>query len=207
MNQLCKFGLLIFAFVVMSGCASMSAQECQTADWHTIGYEDGARGLSADAIGRHRKACAKSGITANFGAYEEGRQQGVRQYCRPANGYQMGRKGGNYNGVCPLDMEDEFVIAFNEGRELYDLENNVRTVERDLRRVEKQIDDAEDELKGIERALISPESNTEDRVRLLGEAKELAGEVGELENQRDHLIYELGASKERLQEYLSARSL
>ncbi len=207
MNQICKIGVLVVAFGALAGCASMSAEECMTADWYTIGYEDGARGQTADAIGRHRKACAKSGITADFRSYEEGRSQGVRQYCKPNKGYDLGRRGNAYNGVCPADLEDEFLIAYNEGRELFALENDVRTIERDLRRVENQIADAEDDLKGIEKQLISPDANTEDRVRLLGDAKDLAGEIGELENHRDHLIYELGASKERLQEYLSARSL
>ena len=30
--------------VVMSGCASMSGEECMATDWSAVGFEDGARG-------------------------------------------------------------------------------------------------------------------------------------------------------------------
>ncbi len=206
MNRVCKITVIVAGFAFMTGCASMSSEECLTADWYTIGFEDGARGQTAEAIGPRRKACAKAGVTADFSRYEEGRQQGLRQFCQPARAYEVGRRGGNYAGVCPSDLEDEFVIAYNEGRELYVLENAVRTVENKLRRIENQIDRHEDDLKSIEKRLISPEANTEERVAMLSEAKDLAGKIGELENERDNLMYELGVRRERLEEYLSVRS-
>src|SRR5262245_18372320 len=89
----CARALLIGAATVLAaawlgGCASrgMAKEECVSADWQTIGYEDGLRGLPPDRIGAHRVACAKYQVSPNLVAYTEGRQLGLREYCQPKNG-------------------------------------------------------------------------------------------------------------------------
>ena len=57
MNTL-RTGLLLLVAMSFAACASMSEDECRTADWRTIGYEDGAAGASATALGHRREACA-----------------------------------------------------------------------------------------------------------------------------------------------------
>ena len=89
--RLIRIGFLLAAVGVVSGCSTMSADECVTADWRTIGYEDGAKGREASAISRHRKACAKHGVTANFDAYEEGRHEGLRDQPGTASSNLSGR--------------------------------------------------------------------------------------------------------------------
>ncbi|MFT6389617.1 MAG: hypothetical protein ACJAUP_003010 [Cellvibrionaceae bacterium] len=69
----------------------MNKNECLTAGWRAIGYEDGSRGLSTDRFGKHRKACLKHAITADFDAYRSGHQQGVRSYCKTETGYNLGK--------------------------------------------------------------------------------------------------------------------
>ena len=59
-----RIGFLLVVLGAIAGCSTMSADECVTADWRTIGYEDGAAGREVSAISRHRKACAKHGVTA-----------------------------------------------------------------------------------------------------------------------------------------------
>ena len=66
--------------LVMSGCASMSGDECMATDWSAVGFEDGARGYTTERFAKHRKACAKHGITADFNAYQNGREQGLVEY-------------------------------------------------------------------------------------------------------------------------------
>ena len=67
------------AVLALSGCASMSSEECVATDWWAVGHEDGARGYTSERFSRHRTACAKHGITADFGAYKEGREQGLQR--------------------------------------------------------------------------------------------------------------------------------
>ena len=63
----------------LSGCATLTVEECQQADWQTIGYRDGKAGQDVDYILKHNKACAKSNITPNKVLWEQGRQQGLTQ--------------------------------------------------------------------------------------------------------------------------------
>ena len=71
----------------------MSEQECAATDWRTVGYEDGVAGRSGDNIGQHRKACAKHGVSPDLTLYQAGRNDGLREYCQPANGFRAGADG------------------------------------------------------------------------------------------------------------------
>ena len=110
------FILLALGVPVMTGCATMSKSECNTADWRTIGYEDGSAGYSAERMAQHRKACADHGVRLALDDYQDGRQQGLREYCQPQNAYRVGAYGGNYRGVCPADLEPAFMAAYESGR-------------------------------------------------------------------------------------------
>src|SRR5690242_16916844 len=101
--------LVLLVALATSGCSTMSKDECLAVNWRTVGYEDGVAGYSGDRISQHRKACAKYGVQTDLGQYQDGRAQGLREYCKPSNGYRIGSLGGSYGGVCPADMEDNFV--------------------------------------------------------------------------------------------------
>lgn len=191
----------VVSALALSGCASMSAEECVTADWRTIGFEDGARGMTPDSIARHRKACAKAGVTADQAAYERGRQDGLGEFCRPQRGYDFGRAGGHYAGVCPRDLEDEFVLAYEDGRRYYDLEQGVRSTERELGRIDSELQSARDDLASGEAQLIDGGGSVEERSRIVTDNRELAQRIGELENARAALLVELGERREALRHY------
>lgn len=193
--------LAALAALVLSGCASMSAEECMTADWRTIGFEDGAKGLPAASIARHRKACAKAGVTADQRAYEAGRQDGLVEFCRPTQGYEYGRRGGHYQGVCPADLEDAFLQAYEDGRHYYELEQGVRNTERELSRVERELDKLADDLAAGEAKLIEGGGTAEERAKIVDNNREIATEIGELENARAGLLIELGERRAHLQQY------
>src|SRR5215475_10016900 len=95
--------------LVLGGCASMSKDECLTVDWRTVGYEDGVAGFPGDRIAEHRKDCAKYGGSTSLELYQQGRAQGLQEYCQPANGYNIGVRGGGYAGVCPANLEPAFL--------------------------------------------------------------------------------------------------
>ncbi len=165
----------------LSGCATMSGDECLTSDWAAIGYEDGAQGYTTERLGQRRKACAKHGVTPDFVAYRDGREQGLVEYCQPGRGFDIGVNGGRYNGVCSVDLEADFLDAYNAGYHLYALRSNVnRTTsainakENELERIRKTIRDKEAEL-------IDGETPTADRILLLADLKELSERTGQLE--------------------------
>jgi hypothetical protein len=110
----------------------MNRAECLTVDWQTVGYEDGAAGRSGDRIERHRKACAEHGVTPDLQAYQAGRDQGLREFCQPQNGYRLGERGGDYAGSCPADLADEFELAWRDGLELFQLRTRVARAANDI---------------------------------------------------------------------------
>jgi Protein of unknown function (DUF2799) len=123
----------------LSGCASLSENECQTADWESIGYRDGSRGYDAGRIVHHAEACAEYNIKADRELYEEGRVRGLELFCTSANGLRIGRQGSAYTGVCPLSLEQEFVRGYELGRELHALDSHMQQLQSEVQRVQAEL--------------------------------------------------------------------
>lgn len=157
--------------LALGGCASMSADECLSADWRTVGYEDGQQG-SLGRIGDYRKDCSKVGITPDLDAYEQGRTEGLRRYCVPRRGFDVGSSGGRYQGQCPADLEAGFVEALEDGRTLYGFTQEVERLESLINDVERDLDDDEDTLRELEQTLIDAPGDAENRRRLLEDIKD-----------------------------------
>src|ERR1044072_8358991 len=103
----------------LAGCSSMSANECVATDWRTVGYEDGAAGYSGNHIGKYRKACGKHGLAPDLAQYQSGRDAGLREFCKPMNGFRVGASGSGYGGVCPTGLDAPFLEAYESGRQLH----------------------------------------------------------------------------------------
>ena len=195
MNSRLAGFLSIAVMLGLSGCASMSADECTMSDWRTIGFEDGAQGYTADRLGNHRKACAKHGVAPDFDAYQTGRSEGLRQYCQPSRGFNLGAGGGRYNGVCPGDMEPDFVDAFNTGHQLYNLRSSVNSANYQISAKRSELERSEKRVIEAELLLIARDTTTEERILLLAELKDLSERTGQLEAEiveltEDRVIYE-----------------
>lgn len=92
--------VLIVSLSLLAACSSLSRDECLTADWETIGFEDGANGQPRQRIGEHRKACASHGITPDREAYDAGYAEGIATFCTFDRGEQAGRSGQQPMAVC-----------------------------------------------------------------------------------------------------------
>ncbi|MDH3613793.1 MAG: DUF2799 domain-containing protein [Gammaproteobacteria bacterium] len=187
--------------VGLSGCASMNADECATSDWTAVGYEDGSRGYTTERFGSHRKACAKHGITADFQAYQRGRDQGLVEFCQPGRGFNFGANGGHYNGVCAADMEPEFLEAYRAGHKLYSLRANVSSANSQIYAREAELEAAENRITAAELALISEQTTTDERIALLVELKDLSERTGQLESEIKQLIADRARYEQDLQYY------
>jgi hypothetical protein len=186
---------LIAVAVALGGCTTMNQNECMAVDWRTIGYEDGANGYSGDHIAQHRRACAKYGVTPDLNLYQAGRAQGLREYCRPQNGYEVGARGGSYNGSCPADMQDGFVDAYQSGRQLYMLTSRVANTANRIEAAHRELDQVEHEIIASSVVVVSDKSSSEDRAHGLVDTQQLAEKAGRLkteiaELERNKLRYE-----------------
>lgn len=193
--------LLAAVLLGLSGCATMSGDECAISDWAAIGYEDGSRGYTTDHFASRRKACAKHGITADFGAYQTGRAEGLVEFCQPSRGYNLGVSGGRYNGVCDVAMEEEFLDAYRVGNQLYVLRANVNNANSRIYAKERELERVHNDIRTKEASLISDETTIQDRVLLIADLKELSERTGELENEIEVLVQDRSRYEYELADY------
>ena len=201
MNRQLKTVFLALAIAGLSGCATMSGDECLTSDWEAIGYEDGARGYTSEQLGARRKACAKHGVTPDFAAYQRGREQGLAEYCQPGRGFNVGSSGGRYYGVCSAHNEADFLDAYNAGHHLYALRSNVNRATNAINARERELDRIRDDMSTKEAALISDETTAEERVVLLLDLKDLSERTGQLEAEIRDLYDERARHQVELDNY------
>jgi hypothetical protein len=187
--------------LTLGGCASMSEQECLVSDWRTVGFEDGAAGRPVETIGNYRESCAKHGVAPDLASYRTGHEEGLASFCQPNRGFEVGRRGGTYRGVCPSTLEAGFLDGYNEGRHLYTLESAVRGLTSRIAQSNKTLDGLKKEITSKEAALISDDTTAEQRVTLLAETKELARRQGELEAQILELERQRVAATQELNQY------
>ncbi len=193
--------LVLMALTAMQGCAAMSQEECETGDWYAIGYEDGAQGRNAERIGKYRKACADHNITPDLGAYQDGRKEGLREFCQPQTGFAAGRRGYSYSGICPADLEPAFVAAYQEGRHLYSLRTQVNDTTRRLALRKDELHELEEDMVHVAAALIDDGTTYEERAILLLDAKDMAHRQGELEYEILNLERDQAVFQDRLANY------
>jgi hypothetical protein len=166
--------------LALAGCSSMSEKECLATDWQAVGYEHGVRGYSGDSIAATRRACAEHGVRTDLEGYRTGREQGLREYCRPANGYEVGVNGGRYAGVCPASLEASFLRSYEAGRELYVLQARVWSVEAELQSRRAELAAAEHGVAGAAVAAVEGRNGNPERVAAVLDATQLAERVGRL---------------------------
>jgi len=188
------------------GCAGMSQQACLSSDWRTVGFEDGTQGRSEGNIANYQRQCAEHGVQPNLDAYREGHAQGVEVYCRAGNGFEAGHSGAVYQGVCPKNLEPEFLANYNSGRRLYEFESAVRNIDAQIASNNYEQERIRGELTSIAAAMISKDTKPEDRVLMVSRSAELGRRYGELTNATQSLTAERAVKDRELHDYQQTMS-
>ncbi len=186
---------------LLSGCASLSKEECQSADWFVIGLEDGSAGKSLETIGQHRKACAKIAVTPDFSEYERGHTRGLARYCTAENGFMVGRDGGQLTSVC-ANLPGDFLQGFHAGKSRHEAQQQLATVSALLTQQEQRLGEIDGDIRQLEAALISPESTSRERRQYLQSLRSLQDEKAAVESERDLLGQDLSAMRYQLDELI-----
>jgi hypothetical protein len=141
----------LFALVSLSACESLkrviggeglasikrirnpavSGDPCGHADWFEVGRVDGLSGITMDHstyIGR----CESKGSVVDRPIYSAGWQRGLLEYCTPERGFDAGRSGQDYQGICPPHVEEAFLKRFKIGAEIAKLERKNAEIERQV---------------------------------------------------------------------------
>ena len=189
------------AVIALSGCSSMSEQECLASDWRMVGYEDGVQGYAGDGIGRYRKACGKHGVTPDLAQYQLGRDQGLREFCKPLNGFRVGARGGGYSGVCPAELDESFVDAYQSGRQLYALRSRVGSTASEIDSMRAELDRIDRDLVSVAAQILDPAVTNEQRAQLVVDSKQMAERKGEIKARIPQLESELNVYQRDLDDY------
>ena len=114
--------------VLLTGCASLSRQQCQSGDWQAVGFADALAGhWPAERLDEHQQACGEFGIALDTEVYQEGHAAGVPVFCTAENGFKAGRRGYLYDGLCATTDESGFLQGYADGREVYWIDRQLMT--------------------------------------------------------------------------------
>jgi len=180
----------LLLLVGISGCSSISQQECQLGDWYAIGKTDGEQGIAASQFRTYQKECSKHGLNSDYPAYQRGHAAGAIQFCQYDNGIAWGQQGKSYNTLCVGALEAEFKLGYERGRNWYKaklaLENLQQVLARNkdtIRSLEQRMDENTD--------LIGTESDQSVKAHLKKENRSLQQQLRELNQSQGQLQQEL----------------
>lgn len=186
--------------LLLSGCTTLSKDECLLADWQTLGYADGVQGRSPARIDTYRQDCAKHQVTPDLALYQRGHRQGLQLFCRTSNGYEYGRKGQSYQGVCQGDAEADFLLGFDAGRRIYLLEQQVQQTERAMAQNDRDHQQLGNSIRAKEALMFGDEQTPDGRQQLYREISEQRQQQAELLRARTQLEYQLAGLAHQIQQ-------
>lgn len=177
--------------LLLASCATMSKDECKSADWYIKGLADASDGYALDRMADHAKACARVGVTPKAKDYEAGHKKGARLFCVANKGYSEGRRGASYNGICPRDLEGNFLRAYRDGQDLFALQQKIAQLNNDIAHSQAQVEANYSEIHRLKHDIIDRDSSPQERRHKLRRIDELQYEITDLQIRLDRSAYEI----------------
>lgn len=113
-QQLLLLGALCMS--VSSCVPHLSKAQCQSMNWHQLGYNDGSNDHPPRNLKNDIQDCAKFKIKVNTGSYHSGWAKGARDFCQPATAYNLGVHGMSFIPICPTNtLAEKFNAAYKNG--------------------------------------------------------------------------------------------
>jgi hypothetical protein len=136
----------------LGGCASLSKNECLSANWEDIGVRDGANGRPEEYLIQHSTACAKVNVAPDRGAWLHGRERGLERFCVPHRAYQIGEYGGGFDsGICRNFDQERLQVAYQKGRDVHRLGAELSAIDGEMREISATLERKDLENKERER--------------------------------------------------------
>lgn len=134
--------LVTFLLGSLSGCASISQEECLLGDWYQLGLADGQDGKKNYAAD-YKKDCSEYKVKMDVKAYNQGRDEGLKAYCTYENGVSLGQLNQTYNHVCPAGLSDAFLFGYRPYHNLASAEAERENIEERMDRYRDLLRDEE----------------------------------------------------------------
>ncbi|PCK07667.1 MAG: hypothetical protein COA42_13075 [Alteromonadaceae bacterium] len=135
---------LIGTSLITTACISpsneLSEGFCTDTNWLNQGEQVALKGQSVRVVNKYRKTCKGAISEDDLYSFQDGYLKGIIQYCSEVKGYELGRRGDDFNDVCPDELANNFTRGYNHGKTLYNREmTNLERMKRDqLRIIESQ---------------------------------------------------------------------
>ncbi|RYZ80335.1 MAG: DUF2799 domain-containing protein, partial [Proteobacteria bacterium] len=124
-----------FCFMWMTACSSLPVSvpvlskkptqpSCANIDWFEVGRADGAMGSPAEKSADYHLRCDATPHPFSQELYANGRNAGIVEFCTNTAGFEAGRNGSAYEGVCPDFLEKGFLESFRIGQKVRELESD-----------------------------------------------------------------------------------
>ena len=161
------------AIVSLSGCASISEDQCLAGNWAERGYKDGANGVSPGRLADYADTCAKYAVSPDNTVYIENYQAGVVSYCTYERGFQRGKNGDSYNQVCSGELAQNFAPGYDKGRAVYE-------IYREHKRLVHAYEDTRRQLVDVRLRLENPDLTDKELRRLSIKKRRLANRAEDI---------------------------
>jgi hypothetical protein len=173
--------LTSLAAQILSGCATLTKEQCINAEWYSIGYEDGLDGRPRSRLGQHREACAEYGVAPEPAKYLSGYEKGLTAFCVPHNGYRAGMAGRSIRVTCPAALSRDFSAAYAYGKRIHAAARSCREQKKAVNSKTRELEELRSRARQVEQELIA--GKEPNRGRLMARSRELARREMQLERE------------------------
>ena len=137
-----RLNATILMAYALSGCATMSPEECLHANWEEVGYHDAVESYPVSRSSEHREACTSTGVTVDLALYRNGHALGLPYYCTRETGFESADHGGDFATQCRRDTFPDYSLGYGEGLDVFALKT-------EMRQIELQIDEKSDQAEAL----------------------------------------------------------
>jgi hypothetical protein len=190
---------VLFLTATLQGCASLPRDECKAADWYDMGYQDGLRGRPGRPAAELNADCGNRDPMSPMAVYAQGHVEGLKRFCDPDRGFELGVTGVPYSGICMTEAKSSFAPAYERGRAIFETQLQVRRLAEIL-----QVNTAEREklatsVKQKQLQLGALEATSAQAIQLLLEMRDLQDTVAMVETEIDGIEAAIEDEKRHLQ--------
>jgi len=186
--------------LLLNSCATLKEEECLTVNWYNIGYEDGTNGYESSRVALHRKACSKYGVIPDLSLYQQGRSEGLVEYCTPHKGYSQGVNGLTYRDVCQGNLKNPFQQAYNIGHDIYLFQKQIQHGQRDQDNLAREIGKIDLLIKEKEAQMSKVCKNPKNCTQALNHIRGLDRQMSRLKSEFRSKEYQIHDMRQRLDE-------